>query len=138
MMHFPVITEKTGPVHPEGCASLDGLRTQALLTDLSRNSLTPVDSEEAPGTGGVQGDLGDLQGSSEQALGKSVMGGNIFLQQWLRISRAYSRTPRRVLDAVRPSPWRFTHWGSQVQTAAPWMLDSELPGSPLTTKPTIK
>lgn len=55
-MHFPAITDKTGPVQPEGCASLDGLRTQALLTNLSRNSLTPVDSEEAPGTGGVQGD----------------------------------------------------------------------------------
>ena len=85
-MHFPAITDKTGPVQPEGCASLDGLRTQALLTDSSRNSLTPVDSEEAPGTGGVQGDLGDLQGSSEQALGKSIMGGNRFLQQWLGIT----------------------------------------------------
>ena len=99
-MCFPAITDETGPVQPEGRASSDGLRTQTLLTDSSRNSLTPVDSEEAPGTGGVQGDLGNLQGSSEQALGKSIEGGNIFLQRWPGHRwRAYSPTPHRVPDA---------------------------------------
>ena len=64
-----------------------------------RQGLTPVDSEEAPGTGGVQGDLGNLQGSSEQALGKSIEGRNIFLQRWPGHRwRAYSPTPHRVPD----------------------------------------
>ena len=99
-MRFPAITDRTAPVQPEGCASSDGLHTQALLTDSSSNSLTPVDREEAPGSGGVQGDLGSLQGSSEQALGKSIVGGNIFLQQWPGHRwRAYSPTPHRVPDA---------------------------------------
>lgn len=99
-MHFPAITDETGPVQPEGCASSDGLHTQTPLTDSSRNSLTPVDSEEAPGAGGVQGDLGNLQGSSEQALGKSIVGINMFLQRWPgHHCRAYSPTTHHVPDA---------------------------------------
>lgn len=44
---------------PWGHANTDRHCVQALLTDSSRNSLTPSNSEDAPGTARVQGELGN-------------------------------------------------------------------------------